>query len=294
MASVKNSTTQKHGFTLIELMVATAIMAVLVLAVMGVTSHVLSTWSSASGRLGANAEARTALQYLGDDLETLVVRPKQQTWLEVTYENNPVPGQGTVRVPNISLISATEHRARAAGDSGNICAINYKLAFRNPIVGGTAEPPSPPPVAGLYRKVIDPQQTFNQVLTTATGSEPISLTNTIDGIGGNTDAFANFLSSNVADLSIDFYAEDLDEAVDSLNRVKKIEGDFMYSDKIYEETDSGINWGRILYADIRMTVVSDEGAKAMAVASITGRDTKDIIQQHGTVFSRRVPILSRH
>lgn len=291
---------RRRGFTLIELMVATAIMTLLVLAVMTVTSHVLGTWSSASGRLGANAEARTALQYLGDDLETLVVRPKQQVWLEVEYENVSL-GQGkTVRVPNISLISATEHRVRpSTNDYGNICAINYQIAFQNPIIPSGVGTPEPLPTAGLYRKVIGPQDTFNDVLNFQSGNSGalVSLKDTVDGLQGSTATFANFLSSNIVDLSVDFYAEDLDESLGSDDRVKKIDGDFMYADKVYEITSSGTNWGRILYADIRMTVLSDDGAKLLATADIRAlntTETSDLIKQYGTVFSRRVPILSRY
>lgn len=293
---------RKRGFTLIELMVATAIMTLLVLAVMGVTSHVLSTWSSASGRLGANAEARSALQYLGDDLETLVVRPKRQVWLEVDYDNVDVGGK-TTRFPNISLVTATEHRLRSDTDYGNICAVNYQLAFRHPLVDGAELLPAP--VAGLYRKVMSPSNTFSQVLTPQVpqgGGEPVDLASlkSIVEDGDEVVSFANFLNSNIVDLTVEFFAENIGTSSATVP-VLPIPANtpFIYADKIYNPvTKQPLNndFGRLVYADIRMTVLSDEGSKLLAAAGagLGGRSAEDIISQYGTVFSRRVPILSRY
>lgn len=286
---------RRRGFTLIELMVATAIMAILVLAVMTITSHVLGTWSNASGRLGANAEARSALQYLGDDLETLVVRPKKQTWLKVTRGTLGATGGDA---PNISMITATEYRDRptTGDDYGNICAVNYQLAFQHPITGGTTGI-APPPIAGLYRKVLSPETTFDDVLAGAVGNETL---HEQIAAHGSTALFENFLSSNVVNLSVDFYAEDLSRDGDgnliNKNGVLPVEGDFTYKDKIYiGDSDTAMaNVGRLVYADIRMTILSDDGAKALAVASVTNQDEADIIQNYGIVFTRRVPILSRY
>lgn len=292
---------RRRGFTLIELMVATAIMAILVLAVMTITSHVLSTWSSASGRLGANAEARTALQYLGDDLETLVVRPKKQVWLQVKNDATdklPVTGGNA---PVISMITATEYRDRPPSgqpDYGNICAVNYQLAYQHPIVTEAKTGIAPAPVAGLYRKVLSPEDTFNSVL--AASNDDGTLNSLPSVVSSDTDTFENFLSSNIADLSVDFYAEDLRTADPdgnpiAKNSVQKVEGSFIYADKLYDlEKKEMPNLGRLVYADIRMTVLSDEGAKALAVASVTEQNAADIIETYGIVFTRRVPILSRY
>lgn len=292
---------RKRGFTLIELMVATGIMVLLVLAVMSMTGNVLDVWGNASGRLSANAEARNALQYLGDDLETLVVRPKKQVWLQVDYAAGGAPFSGDI--PSLSFITATEHRDRSGTDYGNICAVNYQLAFQHPITADESGL-TPSPIFGMYRTVVNPSVTFTNILSQGLEFQP-------DGEGGNVAendletliqanitggfaSFKNFLSSHVANLDVGFYAENL-----TTGDVEDIDPDrkgFIYADKIYDKGGNVLtNFGGILYADIRMTVLSDEGAKAIAAAKDRGASGQydDIIRSHGIVFTRRVPIMSR-
>lgn len=308
-----NSRTKTSGFTLIELMVATAIMTLLVMAVMTMTGNVLDVWSNASGKLSANAEARTALQYIGDDLETLVVRPKSQSWLHVTYDNNPTgtpDAYSARRIPSISMITATEHRPTSS-DFGNICAVNYQLAFGNPIVSGANIGDAPPPIFALYRTLVEPQDTFNNILNEPYVNTPPPtgllynlIADAVSTSGGFVN-FNNFLSSHIADLSIVFYAEDLNDIDTTTGRpkIKPIADgdgtplDFVYADRIYildGTLPANVNFGSIVYADIRMVVLSDNGVKSISNNPASTSRINDIIESEGTVFTRRVPIMSRH
>lgn len=289
---------RKSGFTLIELMVATGIMVLLVLAVMTMTGNVLDIWGNASGRLGANAEARTALQYLGDDLETLVVRPKKQIWLQVDY--TPAGNPFLEKRPSLSFITATEHRDRSGTDYGNICAVNYQLAFQHPIIT-TASGVTPAPIFGMYRTVVNPSTTFTNILSQGfelddDGNIASDDLETLirSNVTGSLASFNNFLSSHIAGLDVSFYAENLSSG--DIEDIDPNRNGFLYTDKIYDKNGNELtNFGGILYADIRMTVLSDEGAKAIAAANagLSSTAPADIIRSHGTVFTRRVPIMSR-
>lgn len=63
------SRASQSGFTLLEVLLATAITAVLVAAMLGMVGQFLDTWRTASDRLSTEAQARMALDFVARDLE---------------------------------------------------------------------------------------------------------------------------------------------------------------------------------------------------------------------------------
>jgi type II secretory pathway pseudopilin PulG len=72
-----------HAFTLIELLAAASITALIGSLILMVTGHMLAAWSRTSGQLGAEAQARIALDVLSLDLQSALYRDDSRVWLSV-------------------------------------------------------------------------------------------------------------------------------------------------------------------------------------------------------------------
>ena len=69
------------GFTVLELLVAAVITAVLGGFLVVIISNVSSTWTRTSGRLSADAQARSVLDQLAMDLQGAMFRDDGNVWL---------------------------------------------------------------------------------------------------------------------------------------------------------------------------------------------------------------------
>ncbi|MGB0184975.1 MAG: PulJ/GspJ family protein, partial [Opitutales bacterium] len=188
---------RRSAFTLIEIMVATAVMVILIGLVIQITNEVLKVWNRSSGKLSANSEARLAMELLTQDLETAVFRDNGMQWLRV---EGPVDAGDAYADQTVALKlfapALDRPKKDAAGNAipGDICGIAYRLAFKEAYTNG-------PKIYALYRNIVDPRTTFNdlmgdpaqKVLTTGQWSES---TVTDD---------SNYLVTNIVDFKIIVY-----------------------------------------------------------------------------------------
>jgi len=291
----------KRGFTLIEIMVATTIMVILVGLVIQITSEVLSVWNRSSGRLSANAQARIAMELITQDLESAVFRKNGMQWLRAEDETINGPAGSTVATVSLKLFSPALDREEGPGE---LCGIAYKLEYANPIDGSLGAGTTDNRLFILYRLVVSPESTFEDLLGEPNqlelpGSEAIAWgTNPPNDIIG--DEGGNYLVSNIVEFEIDFYVEEDEVSGDTLAP----------SPVIYGGTDSTIGSDAVnafqeryrkplSYAVIRLTVISDEGAQQLQnIDRIQGAGSnqdkvEDIITTFGETFVRRIPFLSK-
>jgi len=78
----------RRAFTLIELVAAAAITAVLAGFIVTIVSNVSGFWNRTSGRLSTEAQARLVLDQLAVDLSSAVFREDGNTWMAATINNN--------------------------------------------------------------------------------------------------------------------------------------------------------------------------------------------------------------
>jgi prepilin-type N-terminal cleavage/methylation domain-containing protein len=71
----------RSGFTLLELLVATSIGAVLVVLLLAVASSVSTLWTRANGRVATAATARAVLDQIETDLQSAVFRADGNVWM---------------------------------------------------------------------------------------------------------------------------------------------------------------------------------------------------------------------
>lgn len=77
-------TRRRSGFTIIELLVAAAVTAVLAGILLMMTNGVLGAWNRTSGTLSTNGEARLIFSVIKEDLQSAVFRNDHGVWMAVT------------------------------------------------------------------------------------------------------------------------------------------------------------------------------------------------------------------
>lgn len=310
----------RSGFTLIEILAATGIMVVIIMLVLSLTTNVLSSWTRASGQLQNNFEARVALDLLQSDLESMVVRNRNIVWMQVAYEP---AGEHIGSSPVLLFFAPTLERPRKKSGNldilGDVCAISYRLDFRNPFTGGTTSGVKPAPVFGLYRSVIDSENTFNQALAIPNFDNTIDSTlmshwNSMDArtVNEQTNSVAvrvwavsseNFLSQNVAKFDLLFWYRDSNNALipianngnaDEPPRRFVYTGSGLYlgnhRDTITDQWPYALGPGaRLAYVDVTLTVISQEGAVALNEGE---KSYDEILEEYGDVFTRRINLMS--
>jgi prepilin-type N-terminal cleavage/methylation domain-containing protein len=269
--------TARRAFTLIEVMVATVVMLILFGLVIQITSHVLNAWHRTSGRLSANAEARIAMDRLTQDLQTAVVRADGLQWLRV---EGPLDLAGVHSGQTVALKLFAPTLDRPSNRLGSICAIGYRLAFKASYVQG-------PKTYALYRKVVDPDRTFHELLGQSKQGE-------LSG-GEWSDASIladpNYLAANIIDFNVFIYARDDNTfALNDTNADGRIDGDFVYGGGEAPQAAHGV---ALSYAEIVLTVISDRGLELLQLlakgASGSGySDPADVVREHAKQFTRRV------
>jgi hypothetical protein len=303
-------------------MVATVIMTVLTGLVIQITSEVLKVWSRSSGKLAANAEARIAMDLLTQDLEAAVFRNNGKQWLR-SEKGSTSLGTNTVA---LRLFAPALDRPSTKPDgtvaNGDICAIAYQLENRDP-VSGSAELGDPDKrIWSLYRLVVNPQDTFDhliggevqEVLPDESAIEwkgAVWSGENITGLKGS-----NYLVGNIVAFNLDFYVND-DNVISTNNKVEATSVGLSNSTRYgcglpNPDIKNGATVGSqayswmsnpnaqqmayrqpLAYAEIKLTVISDEGAQLLQNITKIPETEEEVILQHGEVFTRRVNFLAR-
>lgn len=272
---------RRSAFTLVEIMVAALITIIMIGLVIQITSEVLKIWNRSVGKLSANAEARIAMELLTSDLETALLINNGQQWLRVEAEDNvgsPVVGQ-TV---GLKLFAPALDRPDQAG---NICAIAYRLAFKEAYSSG-------PVTFVLFRDLEGPEGTFNTLLGPASDDPQEELT---AGFWekGSIEVSENYLAGNIVDFKVFIYGINPDTGEEEILNAAADNG-AVDENYIYGGTAS--NTELPIYAEIALTVVSDEGLEILTLfadPAIDGKGTgyanvDEVLREQAEVFRRRV------
>jgi type II secretory pathway pseudopilin PulG len=174
----------RAGFTLLEVMVSTAIMVVIVLTVVSIASDTLRVYDRAVADLSTQSEARGVLDAMDNDFSTAVLRADGRCWMEVVVPGSAdvtgAPGAvGNLQPtdhPIVMLFSAPPDRPRWTPGAnrralrGDVSAVAYRIGQRSPF---DAPGEKIQQVYGVYRTLIDSESTFAEAM-------PLILSSTID------------------------------------------------------------------------------------------------------------------
>ncbi len=218
------SNISRRGFTLIEVMVSTAIMIVIVLAVVTIASDTFKAYDRAVADLTTQSEARGVLDAMEGDFQSAMIRPDGRCWMEVILPGSTRAPTGattkatigdiqTIDQPIIMLFASPPDRPRWAPSAtsprvalkGDVCAIAYRIGQSSPF-----DAPGDPiqQVYGVYRTIIDSENTFKEaipLIMTSTAAAPVSPWDYWNGTSGTKRSFANYTDIIVENRSlIDF------------------------------------------------------------------------------------------
>ena len=215
MKYFENRKKAAKGFTLAELMVAMTITLVLVLLTLLITGTAIDTWKSARTEIRAASQAKTILNTLGRDLESLVARVgnNNSQWLIATTNPQGVgpQGQESPNFARLTFFTAASDRYngnagsrerlqpdgenRNADRGGDISTVSYQLDFVDPVFGNPNQVFS---TFVFYRNLVDPNDTYNRQLV---GSQ--NLEQSFDAIGGQNE-LDDLICENVFEMTVTF------------------------------------------------------------------------------------------
>ncbi len=172
------------GFTLVEIMVATAISLILVLGVVQIATSSIRAYDTAMSTVSTTAISRQILDTLESDIQSSVIKNDGNVWLECFRPN----GNGGAPDPSsnsnfdagacntLIFFSTPTDRDRfkpgVTGSGrqeykGDVCAVRYSLMNDTPLPAALS---SEDKSYCLNRVVVNPEDTFNQVLKLSSDS----------------------------------------------------------------------------------------------------------------------------
>ena len=191
--SLSPSPKRRRGFTLIEVLVATAIMVIIVLAVVTIASDTFKAYDRAVANLTTQSEARSVLDAMEGDFQTAVMRRDGRCWIEVILPggsgSNMPAGTTTLGDlqpedhPIVMLFASPLDRPRwvptASGTrtalKGDVCAVAYRFGQSSPFDSPGEKIQQ---IYGVYRTIIDSENTYAKPLKDILDSVPLASSGT--------------------------------------------------------------------------------------------------------------------
>jgi prepilin-type N-terminal cleavage/methylation domain-containing protein len=109
------------GFTLLELMVSSAVIGMLMMVLLGVTSTSLNLWRGSEEAISVDREGRTAMALISQDLASILVPVEKASRPEVDESTNAaVPLRFLTTKP-------ADYQEPDKGDNGDVCFVEYRF-----------------------------------------------------------------------------------------------------------------------------------------------------------------------
>lgn len=309
--NLQQTSSAKRGFTLAELVVAMAITAIIVTVLVTVTSVALDTWNRSRSELRAARSAKTMVDFMARDFESLVIRKgNSYEWLSAVADSNVVtPGiGGNMKSANASkLIFFTSAKDRYDGKlgtpsdkGGEVSCVGYQLNYRDPISAGAAALQT----FVFNRVLVDPDNTFKDLL-----GKP-DLTTAFTTYSNLASDSKNFVCENVFQFTITFQVTATVPASGTTPATTvnvpviigpdsgpmtatsfKVNGTGIVSD-IAGGTVSNAQLaaGRITGVSFSTTVISDFGIEQIKKRSFTDAQKADFIAKNSYQYTKLVPL----
>ena len=197
---------RRRGFTLIELLVAMAITTVIVAVLVSITGVALDTWQRGRAEIRASRQAKSMLDTMAKDFESLVSRRGNDfEWLYSKVESQ-LPGPSANQSSNAAeLVFFTAATDRYDGNigkpqdmGGDVSCVGYQLKWQD-AVEGTDDDKSATFI--LYRKLVNPDETFKQLL----GNK--DLQQAFGNFSKDVSKVENFVCENVYQFTLTYQVE---------------------------------------------------------------------------------------
>jgi prepilin-type N-terminal cleavage/methylation domain-containing protein len=218
------SNTRNRGFTIIELLVAVGVTALMVSLMLTIVVNVLGGWNRSSGSLTSGNQARQVLDRISQDIQSAILRRDGNTWMAVDIQTSKLnpdwegTGQNSiVQVSNIDdsrfgtygtwlrFISTVPDTNATIATISAPRAVGYQIV-RKKVVAGADEISYQ-----LFRSEVSPDLTFNSGydMVAATYSTVTSSAGVTPGSIRSPTA-DQLIANNVVDFGVRFYKSERD------------------------------------------------------------------------------------
>lgn len=156
------------AFTMLELLVAMAVLSILVVMLFGMVDAAAKLWRENENRVDAYREARAALNVISADLKNVFSAPNK-TYFSTNFVGN-VPADSS-NSPIFFMTSIPKKAQPSSDNKSDLCAVGYFLRFNKQNVGLSGTDPNvlTKESFNLYRVVRGSKETFANL---ASGASP--------------------------------------------------------------------------------------------------------------------------
>lgn len=152
----------RGGFTLLELMVAMAVLTLLIVMLMGLVDSATKLWRQNETRVDAYREARAALNVISDELRSMVASTNPHY-----FSTNPIglSGQVDSSADSLFFLTLLPPSAQPSGSKSSICAVGYFRQWdkQNVNYGGVSAKDPTPVGYHLFRTFYSSDLTFSNL-----------------------------------------------------------------------------------------------------------------------------------
>jgi prepilin-type N-terminal cleavage/methylation domain-containing protein len=194
------------GFTLIELLVAMVITTIIVGVLVSVTAVALDTWNSSRAELRASRQAKSMIDTVSRDFESLLLRRGNNKfeWLSAKFDTDTI-GENIKSANASKLIFFTGSTDRYEGEigvggkdnGGDVSCVGYRLEYRNPLNAANEDSKT----YVFNRLLVDPDETFRELL----GKD--DLVSAFSKYESKISEPKNFICENVVQFTITFHVQ---------------------------------------------------------------------------------------
>lgn len=189
-----------------ELMVAMAITSIIVTVLVSITSLALNTYNRSRSELRASRQAKSMIDTMARDLETIVTRKgNTNEWLSAIADTSSQGANlaSTNATKLIFFCSPGDGYTSTSNPGGNVSCVAYQLEFKDPI---STAPQGKFSTFVLNRLIVDPEKTFEKLLGAT--SPTVTLESLINSVPGKTVSDPeNFICENIFQFSVIFHVE---------------------------------------------------------------------------------------
>ncbi len=289
-------------------MVAMAITTVIVTVLVSITGVALDTWQRGRAEIRASRQAKSMLDTMAKDFESLVSRRGTKfEWLYSKVESE-LPGPSANMSSNAAeLIFFTAATDRYLGEigsekdlGGDVSCVSYQLAYQDPVQGTEEENSS---TFVLYRKLVNPDETFEQLL----GKEDLKAA--FQSFEATVKDVENFVCENVYQFTLTYLVEvtqttgtttttvpvrvtlgETGAGKELMLRGNGIETDASAGSIKPTVTEEELKAGRLTGVEIGITVLSDAAVIRLAQEGLSDKVREKILAQESFQYSRVVEL----
>lgn len=256
---------------MVELLVSMGITILIISMIVTITSIALGAWRDSRNEIRASRQAKSLLDVLSKDLESMVVRSgNNYEWFNAKSEDVSSGNLSSSSVASLVFFTAATDRydgniGGAADEGGDVSTVGYLMKIQNPITGSDGGEFN---TFAMYRQLENPDTTFNSYLAKPnlpTVFGPIETTG------------ENFICENIYEISIVFLVEYNDGTSIKQMRVPVLGSKGSGGNAVTEFSITGSGFttlpakpelgnGRLLSADVSISVISDHGLGILRAA----------------------------